>query len=113
MFGWFRKRARTEAEIADDLMRQTIACTDALKVKWIDFNGTLAFKDTVSLNEIIELSADPASTFVEQNYPLLMSSTRSGTHFWMTIFTAVLESQTHPKDQVNAAIEELRKTYAT
>jgi hypothetical protein len=113
MFDWFRKRSRPEAEIVTELTRQTAECTDAIRAKWTHFNQTLKSKDSVPLYEVIEAFADPVSVFVQENYPLLMSSQRSGTHFWMMILTAVLESGTHPKESVNAAADELRKKYAS
>ena len=110
MFGWFKKKKSVE-DITEVLSSQTESCVKDIKVKWIAFNNELAFKSDVGLDVIIDMFSQPIMQFVETKYPLLLSSGQSGEHFWMMLFTGILESNTHPKAEVNMAIEKLSLKY--
>lgn len=99
------------ADVADQMKASLVECTEQIRVKWIGFNDTLKFKDGVPLAGVIEMFAIPVSQFVENNYPLLLAG--GGKMFWMMLFTAILESGTHPKNEVNAAIAVLEKKFAS
>ena len=114
MLGWLKRILfRSEPNTTDFLKSETIACVGQIKEKWIYFDKTLPFKSDVMLSQKIEAFASPIQAFVQTNYPSLMSSPNfSGKHFWMMIFTAILESKTHPAEQVNEAIDQLGKKFA-
>lgn len=99
------------ADLAEQMKASLLECTELIRVKWISFNDTLKFKEGVPLSDVIEMFAAPVSQFVENNYPLLLAG--GGKMFWMMLFTAILESGTHPKDEVNAAIAVLERKFAS
>ncbi len=108
MFGLFKKRRSVAS--ADDLRKLTASARDDVKVKWIQFNKTVHLKEGTPLSRRIDAFAEPIQQFFETKYPALLLG--SSEIFWLTIFTAVLESGTHPKSDVNAAIADLKLKYA-
>ena len=108
MFGLFKKRASVPS--ADDLRKLTISAREDVKAKWIQFNGTVHFKAGIPLSQQIDAFAQPIQELFETKYPALLLG--SSEIFWLTIFTAVLEAGTHPKEEMNAAIGELKLKYA-
>ena len=106
--GWFRRKP--EADVADLLKQQSAECTRKITEKWVNYVNVLKFKSEVSLSEQIETFALPVRKFVENHYPLL--ATAPPNVFWMMIFVAVLESDTHSSEQVNEAVAQLEKKYA-
>lgn len=108
MFGLFKKRAAVPS--ADDLRRLTVSAREDVKAKWVQFNETVHLKPGIPLSQRIDAFAQPIQQFFETKYPALLLG--SSELFWLTIFTAILESGTHPKDEVNAAVGELRSKYA-
>ena len=105
MFGFFKKRSTTT-----ELENSTSAALEDVKRKWIDFDAALIFKDGVPLSEVIEIFAQPIQEFFQNKYPVILLGPAET--FWLIVFTAILESETHPKKEVNAAIEELQEKYA-
>ena len=81
-----------------------------MKGKWIYFNETIHLKADVPLPQKIDLFVQPIQQFFQSKYPLLLLGLSE--IFWLTVFTAILESGTHPKEEVNAAIAELKGKYA-
>ena len=97
-----KKSVTMEAEV-DEIIR-------SLGSKWSMFLEAVAFKDEVPLSEQIELFASPAIAGILSAYPPAKEA--SNQTLWMMVFTAILESDTHPKDEVNRAIAELERKYA-
>jgi len=108
MFDSFERKEGND--LTDELISQTKACVHSIGEKWIYCDKTLVLKEGIPLSEKIETFIIPISEYVEKYYPLLMIKPD---HFWLMLFTAVLESKTHPTDVVNAAIAELEKNYAS
>lgn len=108
MFGLFKKRASVPS--ADDLRKLTASAHEDVKAKWIQFNETVHLKAGIPLSQRIDAFAQPLQQFFETKYPALLLA--SSEIFWLTIFTAILESGTHPKEEVNGAIGELKLKYA-
>lgn len=108
MFGLFKKRASVPS--ADDLRRLTASARDDVRAKWLQFNETVHLKTETPLSQRIDAFAQPIQQFFESKYPALLLG--SSEIFWLTIFTAILESGTHPEAEVNAAIAELKSKYA-
>jgi len=108
MFGWFKKRkaAPTSAE----LVSLSQSALSDVKGKWAYFNETIHLDTSIPLADRIDMFAQPVAHFFESKYPDLLAG--SSEIFWLTVFTAVLESNTHPKEEVNLAVIELRRKYA-
>jgi hypothetical protein len=90
-------RAITSAALAD------------IKAKWVQFDSTVRLKADLPLSVKIDAFVEPISKFVEGKYPTLMRGPAEA--FWLTVFTAILESGTHAKDDVNRALGEVKKKY--
>ncbi|MGO9327450.1 MAG: hypothetical protein ACLQJ0_04965 [Steroidobacteraceae bacterium] len=112
MFSLFKKRkvAPSSEDFAAILRQQRDAVCEDFKVRWIAFNNAVHFKAEVPLSEKIDAFASPIQQYYESKYPILASGTAE--MFWLALFTAILESGTHPKEQVNGAIAELKGKYA-
>ena len=108
MFGLFKKRS--PAPSAEELKRLTTLAREEVKAKWIHYHQTVHLRPEVLLSEKIDLFVQSVHQFFENKYPLLLSGPPE--IFWLTVFAAILESGTHPKEVVNAAIAELRPKYA-
>lgn len=107
MFGFLKKRHKNPS--ADDLSRLSEMACDEVREKWLYFNKVLQFKADVSLAEQIDIFSKPLSEFFQQKYPALLLG--GSEIFWLSTFTAILESGTHPKDEVNAAVAQLQQKY--
>ena len=110
MFGIFKKWKAAQPSSAE-VVTQSNAATEALKDKWFDFNQQLKFKEEGSLAEIMEVFIIPAKEYVLSTYPLF--SNASNQEIWMMVFTAVIDSGTHPYEVVNKAAYDLEKKYST
>jgi hypothetical protein len=108
MFGFFKKRQ--SAPTAEELSALSASALEDVKSKWVYFNQTIHLKADVPLSQKIDFFAQPVQQFFETKYPLLLLG--SSEIFWLTVFTAILESGTHPKEEVNSAIAELKSKYA-
>jgi len=106
MFGFFKKRASLPT--TEDVQLIAASARQDIKRKWLYFDQTIHFKAEAPLSEKIDLFAQPLREFVAKKYPLLLTS---GEIFWLTVFSAILESGTHSKELVNEAIEELQGKY--
>jgi hypothetical protein len=109
VFGFFKKK-RQEFPSAEELKRLTAAAREEVKAKWIYFNETIQLNEAVPLSQKIDFFVQPIQEFFKNKYPILLIGPTE--IFWLTVFTAILESGTHSKESVNAAIEELRGKYA-
>jgi len=105
MFGFFKKRP--SVSFADELSRLTASASEDVKGKWVQFNQAVHLKAEVPLSQKIDLFVQPVQQFFQNKYPVLLQGPAE--IFWLTVFTAILESGTHPKEEVNAAIAELKK----
>lgn len=98
--------------MADDMMVMAYRAAEEVKQKWLTFDDdTLPFKEGVSLSKKIDLFIEPVLGFFEERYPVLLLG--GGRVFWFTIATAILDSGTHSKKEVNEAFEGLRKYSAS
>ena len=107
MFGLFKKRSAMPS--AKELGRLAVSAADETKAKWLQFHNTVHFKADVSLAEKIDFFSQPLSQFFHNKYPQLLLGGQE--MFWLTVFTAVLESGSHPRDEVNAAVAVLQVKY--
>lgn len=108
MFGFFKKRKSVPT--AEELSALTASALEDVKSKWLYFNETVHLKADVPLSQKIDFFVQPIQQFFQTKYPLLLLG--SSEIFWLTVFTAILESGTHPKEEVNSAIAELKSKYA-
>lgn len=102
-------RQERVSEIAAELNQLVEQCVIDLKNKWLGYCQVLVFKDEVPLSDRIDGFAYPVQEFVRSKYPVLLSD--GGSMFWMMVFTAVIESGTHPIEEVSAATKALEKKY--
>lgn len=107
MFGFFKKKPSVPS--ADELKQLTASAREDVKAKWVHFHQTVHLKAEVPLSEKIDFFVQPVQQFFQNKYPVLLQGPSE--IFWLTVFTAILESGTHPKEAVNAAIAELKKKY--
>lgn len=107
MFNFFKKRSAIPS--AQELNRLTAAACEDVKTKWIYFNQTFHLSTEIPLPQKINFFCQPIQEFFQNKYPVLLQGPAE--IFWLTVFTAILESKTHAKEEVNAAIEELRCSY--
>jgi hypothetical protein len=92
-----------------ELTAITAAAVADVKAKWIQFDSTIRMKADVPLSAKMGAFVEPITNFIEDKYPTLTQGPAE--LFWLTVFTAILESGTHAKDDVNRAIGELKKKY--
>ena len=108
MFGFFKKKelGPPSAEVLGQLAARA---TNETRQKWVQFHQTVHLKEDVPLSGKIDFFAQPLSEFFKTKYPALLLG--GSEMFWLTVFTAILESETHPKEQVNLAISQLQIKY--
>lgn len=95
--------------VEDQVKSDTDAILKVLGSTWLKFHRQLPVAPNAPLAERIDVFSVVAFRGMFENYP----STKSapiGT-LWMMIFTAILESKTHPAAEVNAAIAKLEAKY--
>ena len=107
MFGFFKKRKSLPT--AEELSALTASAREDVKSKWLYFNKTVHLTADVPLCQKIDFFVQPIQQFFQTKYPVLLLG--SSEMFWLTVFTAILESGTHPKEEVNSAIAELKNKY--
>ena len=107
MFEFLKRKQKRPP--ASDLARMSDAARTEVLAKWIQFHETIHLKEDVPLAQKIDLFAQPLSQLFESKYPQLLAG--GSEIFWLTIFTAVIESGTHTKEQVNAAVATLQGRY--
>lgn len=98
------------SDSSDLLEEHQNAAIDSLRNKWINFNQELPFKEDVSLAKIMECFVTPAREYVVSAYPEFSDAPNQ--LIWIMVFSAVLESKTHSKEIVNAAVSEIEEKYA-
>ena len=89
---------------------ETDEIVEALKRKWTEFQTLLPFKADVPLSERIEAFVEPAREGILQNYPSMRAA--PNVVIWEMIFVAVIESGSHPPDEVSRARAVLATKYA-
>lgn len=109
MFNLFKKRSASPS--ADNLLLLTDKATNEIRAKWIYFCETLPMKEGTPLSIRMRLFITPIQELIEKSYPILL--TAPAELYWTIIFTGILESKTHPSDEINAAIDELSEIYAS
>lgn len=95
---------------AENLKEIISTACEEVKAKWLYFHQNIHLKSDIPLSKKIDMFAMPIQEFFRNKYPLILSGPTE--IFWLTIFTAILESKTHSKEDVNAAITELQEKYA-
>jgi len=100
MFRFFRKNRKLSP--TQELLNMAI---EDVKDRWINYTQTSRFKNDVPLSENIANFAHPLAEFFKKRYLNLYQYDRS--IFWYTVSMAILNSKTHPKDEVNLALKEL------
>ncbi|MDX2511797.1 MAG: hypothetical protein QNK25_07090 [Desulfobacterales bacterium] len=97
-------------DVADNMKKLADKAREEVRDKWIDHNDTLSLKKEVPLSKRIDTFVLPVSEYFNDKYPILVSD--GGEIFWHTVAAGIVESGTHPKNEINAAFEELRGKYA-
>jgi len=105
MFRLFKKKRKLDP--MEDLLNLAI---EDLGDKWIRFTKSTRFNYDIPLSENIYFFAKPLVDFFKKRYMTLYQF--SGSIFWYTVSTAILKSNTHPKDEINFAIKQLNAEYA-
>lgn len=109
MFGLFKKRNQFLS--AEELSRLSQAARAEVREKWLQFHHSVHLEAGVPLAQKIDLFAQPLAEFFQQHYPQLLLG--GSEIFWLTTFTAILESGTHSKDEVNSAVVQLQAKYGS
>ena len=108
MFGFGKRKRPADVELKAQIKAQTNKCVEEIKARWNYYNEVLPFRADVPLSEIIESFSFPIIEYVNKHYPLFAQNPDQGTHFWMMLLTAVMESKTHSIESVNAAALDLK-----
>ena len=108
MFG--KKRKSREDEIAEQLHAEAARVVEILTGKWVQFQTMVPFRADVPLADRIEAFMMPAREGILQNVPIMRMAPNA--LIWEMIFVAVIESKTHPADEVSKARETLAAKYA-
>jgi hypothetical protein len=105
--GWFSKKPQAP-DIDAEVKAISDLCVAAFKRTWTDLNSKADTPEALAAE--IEDFSQSAFQFMFTKFPL---TKQAPPYFlWLTVFTAVLESKTHPTAQVNHAIDLLRAKYA-
>lgn len=99
MFRLFKKKRNLD--LLDDLLKSAV---QDLGDKWIIYTKANHFDNGIPLSENIYIFSQPLVEYFKERYMTLYQY--SDSIFWHTLFTAILESKTHPKAEVNTAIKE-------
>jgi hypothetical protein len=106
MFGWFGKKS-AQADIDSQAKAAYEQSVEIFKRTWAELNPKASTPE--QLAHEIELFSGNAFRFIYTKFPITKHAPPS--ILWMAVFTAVLESKTHPTDEVNKAINLLRAKY--
>jgi hypothetical protein len=106
---FWRKRKPREEEIADQLRAEAAKVVEVLKRKWVEFQTLVPFRADVPLADRIEAFVMPAREGILKHYPI-MHVAPDGL-IWEMIFVAVIESRTHPPEEVSKARASLAAKY--
>jgi hypothetical protein len=109
MFEFFKKRQLAKA--AREIDEQFKGAALGIGARWTEFVASVHFKSDVSLSQKIDSFAGPMHEWVAAKYPLVTVGPPGA--YWLLVFTAILESHTHSRDEVNAAVAELKSKYAS
>ncbi len=108
MFEFFKKRLSVSP--ANELGKSVSLAQEDVKQKWLQFHEAVHLKEGITLATKIDLFAQPIEQFIQSNYPVISKGPTEV--FWLIVFTAILESRTHPAEEVNSAIAALQAKYA-
>jgi hypothetical protein len=104
--GWFSRKPQAP-DIEAEVKAISDLCVEAFKLMWSGLNSKADTPEALAAE--IEEFSQSAFWFMFTKFPL---TKQAPPYFlWLTVFTAVLESKTHPTAQVNEAIELLRAKY--
>jgi len=101
----FLKRKKSKAPDLGETEVEMGELIEVLRAKWLDYYSLVRFKDDVSLTEVIEIFAVPAREFIFSRHPKYAAAPSEVV--WLMILTAILESGSHPSEEVNRAIQGL------
>ena len=101
---------RSLAPSTEGIARLSASACAAVREKWTNYHHTVRLKAGIPLATKIELFAQPLTEFFRTEYPELLLG--GGKIFWLTIFQAILDSETHSRADVNAAIAQLERKFA-
>jgi len=105
MFGMKKSK-----DISENMKKLADKAREEVRDKWLYHNNTLPLKKEIPLSKRIDTFVLPVSEYFNEKYPILISD--GGDIFWNTVTAGIVESDTHPKDEIKAALEELRGKYA-
>ena len=108
MFEFFKKRL--SASPTNDLEKSVSLALEDVKQKWLQFHEAVHLKEDVTLATKIDIFSQPIQQFIQNNYPVISKGPTEV--FWLIVLTAILESGTHPTEEVNSAITALQAKYA-
>jgi hypothetical protein len=106
MFGWFGKKP-TQADIDSQAKAAYEQSVEVFKRTWAELNPKASTPEQLAYE--IEQFSGSAIRFMYTKFPITKHAPPSV--IWMAVFTAVLESKTHPTDEVNKAVNLLRAKY--
>ena len=105
MFRFFKKKR--ELSKTEELLNMAV---EDIRDRWINYTQSKRFKNDVTLSENIDNFVQPLTKFFKNRYLDLYQYDSS--IFWYTVSTAILNSKTHPKHDVDSAINEVNAKYA-
>ena len=105
MFRFFKKKR--ELSKTEELLNMAV---EDIRDRWISYTQSKRFKNDVTLSENIDNFVQPLTEFFKSRYLNLYQYDSS--IFWYTVSTAILNSKTHPKYDVDSAINEVNAKYA-
>lgn len=107
MFGFFKKPPTPPS--IESLKALSDSALAEVKTKWAGFHQSIHLKSGVPLAAKMDMFSQPLLKLFQDKYPQLL--TGGPELFWLTLFTAVLQSGTYPKEEVNRAIAQLKSKY--
>jgi hypothetical protein len=105
MLGWFRKKS---APLTPEIQKIYDQCVTVCTRTWRELNPKTTTEE--QLAHEIEGFGSSATAFIYTKFPIMKQAPPN--LLWLIVFTAVLESNTHPAADVNKAIDMLRAKYA-
>jgi hypothetical protein len=108
VFGWFRKKT-VPPDVEAQIKAIYDVCVAALTKVWLDIDPrtTTIEELAVEINKFGTMATEVMFT----KFPIMKQAPAK--LIWLIVCTAVLESKTHPVDDVNKAIDLLRAQYAS
>lgn len=113
LLGLFRRRGRSPERAGltrvERLERDTAAAREDIRRKWARYCITVRPGADLPLVDRMDRFVELMQRYLGHKHPVLLDG--SAHAFWFAVFAAILESGTHPREDVRAAIETLRRRY--